>query len=232
MTMNCGTTTKPNFKLAKTLAYGLLKTNQIQAFPVNPFALIKNEPNVSLISYSDFAKKSQLTLNEVIEFTQSSDGATAYLKEKERYLIFYNDGIKHAGRINYTLAHELAHIKLGHLRKGNTFSLSRNNIYLNDNPIFEAEADTLAAEVLIPSFLVRNLPDDDVTYLSTFFLVSRQCARTALNNVNYVSRRYSSSIFDVPLYLKGQMKPFVMAIEQKKFLTQSYITDQQLIMRR
>lgn len=229
MTMNCGTT-KPNFKLAKAMAYGLLKTNQIQAFPVNPFALIRNEPNISLISYSDFGKMRQLSLNEVIEFTQSTDGATAYLKEKERYLILYNDTIKHAGRINYTLAHELAHVKLGHLKKGSAFSLSRNNIYLNDNPVFEAEADTLAAEVLIPSFLVRNLPDEDVAYLSTFFLVSRQCARAALNNVNYVSRRYSSTIFDVPLFLKGQMKPFVMAIEQKKFLTQSYITDQRLIM--
>lgn len=231
MTMNYGPTTKPNFKLAKTLAYGLLKTNNVQAFPVNPFELIHNEPHVSLMSYSNFAKKHQLTLEEVIETTQSTDGATAYSHKQGRYLILYNDTIKHAGRINYTLAHELAHIKLGHLKKSSQTSLSRNNIYLNDNPTFEAEADIFAAEVLIPSFLVRNLPDDDVAYLATFFLVSRQCAKTALNNVNYVSRRYSSSLFDVPTYLKGQMKPFVLAIEQKKFLTQSYVTDPRLLMR-
>lgn len=73
-------------------------------------------------------------------FPFRTDGMT--LKKGELNMIFYDERIKSRERINWTIAHELGHIILGH-----TDSSEAN----------ESQADMFAASLLIPEAVVRFL---------------------------------------------------------------------------
>ena len=55
-----------------------------------------------------------LKYTDIINISGSPDGATARIYGTSLNIIFYNDKEPVAGRINWTLAHELGHILLQH----------------------------------------------------------------------------------------------------------------------
>lgn len=59
-------------------------------------------------------------------------------------IILYDDGVKNVGRRNWTIAHELGHVLLGHCE------VSKSN---------EREADAFAAELLMPEVVIRYLDE-------------------------------------------------------------------------
>ncbi len=75
-----------------------------------------------------------------------SDAEGITLKLPSMNIILYDDGVKNAGRRNWTIAHELGHILLGHS------DLSKMN---------EREADAFAAELLMPEAVIRYLDERD-----------------------------------------------------------------------
>jgi len=97
------------------------------------------------------------------------DGCTLIRQRGENkvYIILYNEGVRSLRRRNFTLAHEMGHIFLGHE---------------DDSPAFERQADAFAAELLAPRILVaeylKSLRADQnpVSALAQAFNISRSMA--------------------------------------------------------
>jgi len=94
------------------------------------------------------------------------DGLT--LRQGDRALILYNDQIENRGRVNFTLAHELGHVYLGH-----TDESQRN----------QREADRFAAALLMPEAVIRFLdceggrpltPEEMTTYFGASLTACRR----------------------------------------------------------
>lgn len=104
--------------------------------------------------------KSPILLNEVIKYVHSRykvDVIGASLPEEIDGLsveyngtsnIGYNQN-KHPHRIRFTLAHEIAHIILGHVNPLNGRGLQQSKVD-------EKEADEFAAELLMPKDLIKK----------------------------------------------------------------------------
>ena len=96
-----------------------------------------------------------------------------------RYLVLYDDSMP-ARRLNWTLAHELGHILLGHLGE--------------ECPAAEREANVFAASLLCPTVALhylehrdgRALTEDDLTAV---FPISREAAVNRLKDLRRTAKR-------------------------------------------
>ncbi len=101
----------------------------------------------------------------------------------------YINKLDSAPRQVYTVAHELGHYFLGH--KPNEYSvLLRQAVYATKKDEAEKEADSFAAELLMPKRMVEavkkdyKLTDDDELILSQLFGVSQQAMHNRLSNLS------------------------------------------------
>lgn len=93
--------------------------------------------------------------------------------------IMYNDQIQSTGRINYTLAHELAHYLMHRTESRNTFECSLDDINGRENECMEREANEFAATLLMP--------------LDDFRLQLEDSARPSANDISNIAERYQVS---------------------------------------
>ncbi len=104
--------------------------------------------------------KSPILLNEVVRFVHSRYGVDvigASLPEEIDGISIQYNGTNHIGynqnkhphRIRFTLAHEIAHVILGHCNPTNSHDSQQSEID-------EREADEFAAELLMPKDLIKN----------------------------------------------------------------------------
>lgn len=141
---------KPNYSEAEREAYKLLVDDNIQSLPVKVKKIAKKFPDLQIRSYSWYAKKWNLTIEEVCELVDSEEGCCWYLKQQNKYMILYNDLVKHKGRIRWTIAHELGHYLLKHNEKNNKSIISRNSLTEDEYEVFEKEANCFARTLLAP----------------------------------------------------------------------------------
>ncbi|MCL1903182.1 MAG: ImmA/IrrE family metallo-endopeptidase [Oscillospiraceae bacterium] len=156
------------------------------------------------IIFDTFQNYTRLTGMSVSAFKQIKDGCTVikgdiYIVLTHALPATINSGIKRAKRINWTLAHEVGHVVLGHLRDGETE---------------ERQANSFASELLMPELLMLELRlglgrELGVNEVSRLFGVSREAA---LNRIGQVEQkaRYSA-------YLKNEL------IEKYRYLLDDYI---------
>jgi IrrE N-terminal-like domain len=113
----------------------LLKDLQINTLPVDPFRI------------------AQALLIEVREVdAESFDGF--YMRVGEKVLININQNISNSGRKHFTLAHEIGHHSIP-THVGNSFQCTPNPF--KDKAIVEIEADQFAAELLLPTRLLKPM---------------------------------------------------------------------------
>lgn len=124
--------------------------------------------------------KSPILLNEVIKFVHNRYGVDvtgANLPEEIDGIsveyngtnnIGYNQN-KHPHRIRFTLAHEIAHVILGHVSPTNGRDLQQSKVD-------EREADEFAAELLMPKDLIKKDLESSINakLLSEKYWVSEQ----------------------------------------------------------
>lgn len=130
------------------------------SFPLNIGEVLKLIPDCKYMSYQKFAQISNCTLDDVIQICESTSGCTHYDISQNRYLILCNqstDGNNNIGRQRWTCSHEIGHVVCNHLAYSAYAKLSENNLALNVNPEFEAEADYFAAMLLAPFPLFKIL---------------------------------------------------------------------------
>ena len=85
------------------------------SYPIQPELLLQCiSKSCRILSYQEMAEVTGCTVQDVAVLCKSNSGATHYDPDTNRYLILYNAEMN-AGRIRWTLAHEIGHIYIGHL---------------------------------------------------------------------------------------------------------------------
>ncbi len=150
----------------------------ITAYPVNPFKLIEKF-KWGLLTYEEMALKQNCTIDNVCECL-GTDGFSIY--NGDNYTIAYNNKIKSKGRINFTLAHEIGHIILGHHKDFDVTSVLKDNFTKEEYKILENEANCFARNILAPAPLLQCLSIPEYYLkLSKFFNLSFQASNTRRN---------------------------------------------------
>lgn len=125
---------KPRVSLIKDLARKILKDSNVASPPVDLYKIINNlnrSYNIKLMPY---------------HFRKNIDGIN--FNDDGTMVLAYND-TKHKHRQRFTIAHELGHILLRHSKGYGVFDLKSTDIN-------EKEANIFAAELIIPSKMLRS----------------------------------------------------------------------------
>ncbi len=176
---------RPRFQRSSLFARYLMQRLRIHRYPIN-LKYICSHVIATIQPYSYYANLMGCTVPEYVDIFNAPDGFTLYGGKQPRYVIAYNDTVPNYPRIRWTLAHELGHILLGHLKEfdGTRFNLDQGQFGLSDSQyaVLDVEANTFAGELLCSPAMVGCLPGvlQTVDSISQLFLVSRQAAEKAL----------------------------------------------------
>lgn len=115
--------------------------------------ILKYAVGLRVKSYSWFAKLHGISIDDVIQFTESQEGCCYYLTNKSIHLILYNDK-NNIGNQRWTIAHELGHYFLKHNEESKESIVARNSLSTTKYEVYEKEANCFARELLAhPSIL-------------------------------------------------------------------------------
>lgn len=129
-------------------------------FPIEPDQLIKRLPNCKMLTYEQFAKMNECSIEDVIALCESKSGCTHYDVVNNNYLILWNSeqsGNNVEGRRRWTKAHEFGHVVLKHFQLVSELTMAEHSFGNAITPEFEAEADRFAATLLCPMPLFQLL---------------------------------------------------------------------------
>ena len=95
-------------------------------------------------------------------------------------IILLNESIRSAGRVNFTLAHEIGHLRLPHHGRRYSCSYADINVFSSEKPL-EREANLFASELLFPeSAFLADIHDMDLSWNAISRLANRyQASLTA-----------------------------------------------------
>ncbi|MGM0124899.1 hypothetical protein IGI37_002293 [Enterococcus sp. AZ194] len=184
----------PDYGKAQSLAYETVQNSGQSKLPLSVKKLIRSFPNISLQKYTVFAKRRNLSLEEVYQITNSEEGCL-WMNGKNKFIILYNDMIENTGRIRFTLAHELGHYVLKHNELSEKTKLSRYSLTSDEYDIFEKEANYFAKRLLAPIPLVdlymENWNEIVATSIEYAFNTSYTVAHHIITDLK---RRYKRSM--------------------------------------
>jgi len=157
---------KPNYYRATNAAYEIISRMHALKFPMNVLNIAKQYPKLRAASYSDMARRFNMSFGEFYHFASSGHG---YLQRDSKDLakayIVYND-YKDETTIRFTQAHELAHYVLGHTE---------------DNDLFNKEANCFARNLLCPIPVVNELGIQTINDYMYVFGISEPMAKVCVN---------------------------------------------------
>lgn len=137
--------------------YSMLPTIK---FPLDVKEVIRYIPNCRYMSYQQFAKINQCSIDDIVQICESKSGCTHYDIMNDRYLILCNQSTaenNNIGRQRWTCGHEIGHVVCNHHTISAYEKLSENSLLQTTNPEYEAEADYFAATLLAPFPLFKLL---------------------------------------------------------------------------
>lgn len=159
--------TRPDYKKAINEADCILLSSYQFELPLNIEKILKGIKtlNIQINKYSDTGLKKSLKLKNSGFVTEN----------KGIYYVLYNDGIENEGNHRFTLCHELGHIILNH------------NLDKPNDKIQEIEADTFAAELLMPEAIIQEIINRgyniiNEVYLDNLFNASHQASCIRIDN--------------------------------------------------
>lgn len=176
----------------------LLDIIAIDEFPVDLFKILslKKGAPIFVLSTKDFNEQNHKRLKEKALLLKVQDAKCFYDPKQNAYIVFYNQS-KPSQRIRFSLAHELAHIVLGHLEDDRT-ALDRGGVEEKIYRIMEGEANTFAGNFLAPPILIRaklsglDFNENSISKIAKFFDLSISAVK------NYRIKDYKEWLENVP----------------------------------
>lgn len=161
-----------DYKIARNKAWETLIKCNITSLPIN-LATIARLNNITILKYSD--SKQNLT----------GDGFS--LNVNNVNVIYYNDK-KPKARIRFTLAHELGHCLLGHLKFGKTYNRNSEKDF-DGMDIYEMQANVFARDILMPATVLHSLDIKSFEDISRICNVSEQSAKIRYERLLELEKR-------------------------------------------
>lgn len=165
---------KPDFDRCEAEATKLLfNQNNLETLNIDVREL-KYDKKIYFDSIQNYCSIVGIDINNFYIDGFLKDGCT--IRWGDIFLILYNQDINNSGRLNWTLAHEIGHIYLGHTK---------------DGEIEEKEAHWFAAQLLMPEYAIRYIEQKlgSVFQLDLLFCfnVSKDAAS---NRLKSISKKY------------------------------------------
>lgn len=188
---------KANFAYAQELAYEVVNKSGISSLPINIKKLLKlyKKSGLHIVTYSSFAKRRNLSMKEVIYFTDSEDGCL-WKRSDDTYILLYNDTKSYRPTVRFTLAHELGHFILKHHDKTNKEILTRGGLSKLTHTHLEMEANYFAKRLLAPIPLVdlytKAWSKNDDEHLRKIFDISYPVSESVIKSL--INRHKNTSV--------------------------------------
>ena len=213
---------KPDFEKCTQLATELLYKQNIQDRTLD-IRNLKYDKTIIFESIQNYCLLTHTPLSTFISDEKQTlkDGCTLVDKDNNLYVVLYNDEITYYEHLNWTLAHEIGHIYLGHTK---------------DNELEEIEAHFFAAQLFMPEYSIFMMSKEYGTItpetLSEIFGVSPEAAWKRLRTMNrknfYRSSRIDKEIWNiqrkrVELYFECEKNPY----KYRNYLSFMLCTDEE-----
>ena len=165
---------RPDFDKCTVEATKLLYKQDVSNLILNIQNLVFDK-NIIFESLQNYC---QLTHRPLSDFLSNKkqllyDGCTLYIPEYDYYIVLYNASIRCFEHLNWTLAHEIGHIYLGHTK---------------DDDIDEVEAHYFAFQLFMPEYtlfmIAHTYGKVTVNAITEIFGVSETAARKRINTMN------------------------------------------------
>ncbi|MDO4302140.1 MAG: ImmA/IrrE family metallo-endopeptidase [Clostridia bacterium] len=182
------------YKIARDSAWKTLIEVQIIQLPLR-LSLIARYYNIQIISYSD----------SKLSHANNEDGYST--KINGRFIIYYNEQ-KPVQCIRFTLAHEIGHCLLGHVKENiKTFRYNSETDKYND--VKEIQANVFARDILMPATVLHGVgvssPEDIVKKCN----VSMQSAEIRYNRLIELNKRGMYNTHPLERQVYNQFKDYI-----------------------
>lgn len=182
----------PNYQLATNKAYEILIEFKEFSFPIDIFQVLRKMEFVHLHSYSEAAQNMGITFSEYASIVSSDYGYSVRYFKRNRFEVFYNDHKEYEVQ-RFTLAHELGHIVLGHMK---------------DSDVENREANCFARNCLCPIPAIIEMSLKEPSEYCQYFYVSDMMADIAFKykNIDYyniTASNYTNYNDGVMCYITG-----------------------------
>lgn len=190
-----------DYQNARDAAWRILLDCHIDRLPVDLNAVCETL-GVRTASYK--TAKMAIVKNRLSEIAEKTDGLSFYAGDAP--VVLYNEACT-AGRIRFTVAHELGHIILGHIAPG-LVTVANREPAPNDSPE-ETAANQFAARLLAPACVLWGLGLHTPEEIAGVCHISNQAARFRAERMGELYRRdkFLSSPLERRLY--QQFLPFI-----------------------
>lgn len=156
------------YKQARNLSWEALIQNKVNKLPVKIVSICRSY-GIRVRSYQDSAEiLRKLNLTQMIDKT---DGFLMYISGEP--VIFYDKRCTE-GRQRFTIAHEMGHYLLGHVKPGQVTTINREP-EPGDSPA-ERQANQFAARILAPACVLWGLDLHDAKEIAEACGISMQAA--------------------------------------------------------
>ena len=146
----------PRYFYARHRAYQILCRLEVNSLPVDPWKIAAHFSNIKILKWTEL--KENLNQDDPLHIdAEGADAKTKHRRGDTEYLVVYDDREANYRRVRWTIAHEIAHIMLGHLLEFEATALSRGSLTEKDYHTLEREADCFAANLLAPMTIIRRI---------------------------------------------------------------------------
>lgn len=177
--------------------YKLLKQLNIHSYPINLKYVIEELGNLGIIieieKYSQYAKYRGISIQAAENVLKSKYGATSRFPQNNLYIIFYNDTNQTEGRINWTIAHEIGHIVLGHHILAKTNQLYRGGISPSLYESLENEAEWFAQDFMCNPFVLSKCGFTNPKDIKEWCVISDEASANRVENIKNIKSRYCNT---------------------------------------
>lgn len=193
------------YSAARDASWRVIAENNIDSLPVDVFRLAQ-DMGIKVVPYSK--GNPLMVLLGVSRHKESNDGL--YVRFLGKSYIFYDDEVSSEGRIRFTIAHEIGHHILGHIRR-NLFVIPRCAERRRGGTLTvkERQANIFASRLLAPSVVLDSLNATTEEEIANLCGISKEAAEYRLNRIKKINARGRYSMSGLEKRVLDNFKHFI-----------------------